>query len=377
MSRKKPSAPLILILGVLSLYACSNNKADDPEQKEEIKPYEVKTLQPERTVRYEEYPASLQGEQEIEVLPKIDGYIENIYVDEGATVRKGQLLFKIFSPQYQQELRTAEAGIKTAEAEVKTANMEVNKVRPLVEKGIISNFALEAAEYTLQAKKAALAQANATLTNAKANLAYTEITSPVNGIMGKLPYKVGSLVSSNSANPLTTLVSSGNTYAYFSLNEKQLLSMTRDYKGDKIQDKLKSIPPVSFVLSDGTIYEKNGRIETSGGIISTETGSMDFRATFPNTANLLRSGASGKIRIHYPLDTALLVPQSATYDLQGKRFVYVVQPDSTVKSTAIIAEATNDGQSFVVQKGLKKGEKVILNGVTELKDGVKIAPKGK
>lgn len=369
---------LLLVVAMATMNACGNtssnqSKAGQPNAGQP-KTYQVKVVTPEKATLYTDYPAAIQGEQEVEIRPKIDGYVEKIYIDEGASVKKGQVLFRIFSPQYQQELRTAEAGIKTAEAAVSSAQMEVNKVRPLVEKDIISKFELESAEYTLQSKKAALAQAQATLSNARANVGYTVITSPVNGVAGTLPNKVGSLVSSTSTSPLTTVSSSGNMYAYFGLNEKQLLELSRTYKGSTLPQKLRQLPAVSLLLSDGSLYDQQGRVETVSGLITTETGSGNLRATFPNPVGILKSGSSGNVRVPRIVDAAFIVPQSATYDLQGKRFVYVVGKDSTVKNTAITVTATPDGQSFVVESGLQNGDQVVMQGAAELKDGVKIVP---
>lgn len=365
----------LLATAFTTAIACGNNKAGQPSgQISAPKSYKVKTLKPEQILLYIDFPVTIQGEDVVEIRPKIDGYVEAIYADEGATVKKGQLLFRISNPQYEQELRTAQAGIKTAEAEVSAARLAVNKVRPLVEKDIISKYELESAEYSLQAKQAALAQAQATLSNAKTNVGYTLITSPANGIIGNLPNKVGSLVSGTSTNPLTTIYSAANIYAYFAVNEKQLLWLSRTFPGATLQEKLKHTPAVELLLADGTLYDKKGRIETASGLISTETGSSNLRATFPNPLGILRSGSSGNIRIPRNRDTALVIPQSATYDLQGKRFVYVVAADSTVKNTAITVTATPDGQSFVVDEGLKAGDKVVTEGVSELKDGTKISP---
>ena len=180
--------------------------------------YPVLTIIPRTTILYFDYPAAIQGQQNIEIRPKIDGYIEDIYVDEGATVKKGQLLFHISAPQYEQEVRIASANIKIAQAEIDAAQMQVNKVRPLVEKDIISKYELESAKYTLEAKLAALAQAQATFANARTNLGYTSITSPVNGVVGMIPYKIGSLVSSNTTQSLVTVSNIGNIYAYLSVN---------------------------------------------------------------------------------------------------------------------------------------------------------------
>ncbi|MGN6617173.1 MAG: efflux RND transporter periplasmic adaptor subunit, partial [Ilyomonas sp.] len=281
------------------------------------------------------YPATLQGQQNIEIRPKIDGYIEKIYIDEGEVVKKGQLLFRISAPQYQQDVNNAAAAISSAEADVSAAELQVKKTKPLVDKGIISKFELESAEYTLQARQAALAQAKAALANARINVGYTTVTSPVNGVVGTLPYRLGSLVSSTTQMPLTTVSNIGNVYAYFSLNEKQLLDFSRQYKGNTLLEKLKQLPPVTLLLSDGTEYPEKGRVESVGGLINTETGSASFRATFPNPVGLLRSGASAIVQIPVSVTDAILVPQRSTYEMQGKRFVYKVTNDNKVISNEI------------------------------------------
>ncbi|HEX8460482.1 MAG TPA: efflux RND transporter periplasmic adaptor subunit, partial [Segetibacter sp.] len=193
-----------------------------------VKDYPVITVTPQTTTLFTDFPATVQGQQNIEIRPKIDGYIQTIYVDEGATVRRGQPLFRISAPQYEQDVRTAQANIKIAQADVNAAQMQVNKVRPLVEKNIISHFELESAQYTLQSRQAALAQARATLANARTNLGYTSVTSPVNGVVGTIPYKIGSLVSGNTTQPLTTVSNIGNIYAYFSINEKDALNFSKN-----------------------------------------------------------------------------------------------------------------------------------------------------
>src|SRR4030095_11229676 len=220
----------------------------------------------------------IQGQQNIEIRSKIDGYIENIYVDEGATVKKGQLLFRISAPQYEQEVRTALANVKIAQAEVDAAQMQVNKVRPLVEKDIISKYELESAQYTLQAREAAQAQAEATLANARTNLGYTSITSPANGVVGTIPYKIGSLVSSNTTQPLITVSNIGNIYAYLSVNEKEALNFSSITKGATIQERLATLPPVIIILATGSEHPYKGRIQTESGLINPETGSVTVRA---------------------------------------------------------------------------------------------------
>ena len=367
-----------LIIGLL-LAGCSGkdgkkgSQADSTALKQP-KTYSVLTVAPRKTVLYVDFPATIQGEQNIEIRPKVDGYVEAIYVDEGATVKKGQPIFRINAPQYQQDLLTAQAGVRTAQADVSSALLAVNKVRPLVEKDIISKYELETAQYTLESKKAALAQAQAAVANAKTNLGYTALTSPVDGVVGSIPYKIGSLVTSTTTNPLTTISGTSAVYAYFALNEKQLLDFTRDVKGNTLQEKLAKLPDVILLLADGSQYNKKGRIKTAIGQINTQTGSSNFRATFPNPQGLLRSGNSGTVRVPRTIDSALVIPQSATSELQNKRFVYVIAKNDMVKNTEITVTPTPDGQYFVVQKGLKTGDRVVIDAGTGLKDSTRIKP---
>jgi len=363
---------------MLFLISCGDkggkqNGAGGPQA---IAAYKTITLQPITATLTTDYPASLQGLQNIEIRPKVDGFVEGIYVDEGTIVKKGQLLFKIKAPQYEQEVRTAEAGIQTAQADVNTANLQVNKVKPLVEKDIISHFELESAQYALQTKQAALAQAKAALANAKVNLGYTTITSPVNGVIGSLPYKLGSLVNSTTADPLTTVYNTATVYAYFAMNEKQLLDFSRDSSstGTSLKSKLNNMPRVSLQLSDGSTYEHTGKVETINGLINTNTGSANFRAAFANPKGLLRTGASATVRIPALVKSAIVVPQNVTYELQDKRFVYVVDNQNKVKNVAITTMENTPGQYFIITGGVKSGDKIIAESVNNLKDGTEIKP---
>ncbi len=230
------------------------------------------------------FPATIQGEQNVEIRPKVDGFVQKIFVDEGAVVRKGQPLFQLNNPQYQQAARSAAAAVTIAEANVLSARMDVDKIRPLVEKNIISKYELQSNQYAYQSRQASLASARADLANARVNAGYTYITSPSDGVVGAIPYKTGSLVSSTSGDPLTTVYNTKKVYAYFSFNEKQLLLFSRQVKGATLQNKLATTQDVSLVLADGSLYPQKGRITTATGIISTQTGSANFRATFPNPA---------------------------------------------------------------------------------------------
>ncbi|MNK23958.1 putative efflux pump periplasmic linker TtgA precursor [compost metagenome] len=339
--------------------------------------YPIFTVNTQNTTLDSDYPATIEGIQNIDIRPKVDGFIEKIFVDEGAVVKKGQLLFTINAPQYEQQVRTARAAISSAEADVNAAQLTVNKTKPLVEKDIISKYDLDAAQLTLQSRKAALAQAKAELVNARVNLGYTSITSPVDGVVGSIPFRNGSLVSSSSTQPLTTVSNTSKVYAYFSLNEKQLLDFASTYKGKTLAEQMKNIPPVSLILADGSVYAQNGKIESINGQINTNTGSASLRATFPNPVFLLKNGASASVRIPQHVENAILIPQKSTIDLQGKKFVYILGDSAKVVNTQIEVMELAKGNFYVVTKGLKTGDKVILEGFQSLKDGTKIKPEEK
>jgi membrane fusion protein, multidrug efflux system len=361
----------VLLLCMMSCNA-GNKKPDGKSRKPEN--YNVLKLVPIDVTTHMDFPASIQGQQVVEIRPKIDGYIDGIFVKEGAIVKKGQLLFRISNPQYEQMVRTAEASIKIAEADVLAAEMNVNKVKPLVEKDIVSKFELQSAQYTLQSKEAILAQAKASLANARTNLGYTSIQSPLDGVIGNIPYKIGALVNSNNPEPLTTLSDNTNVHVYFSLNEKKLLSLTSNSRGAEIQDILNRMSSPVLVLADGSEYPEKGKLETASGLIATETGTVSLKAIFPNTKGVLRSGASAIIRLPHTVTSAFLIPQSASYELLDKRFIYAVGDNNKVFSVPITSTSTDDGQFFIVNEGLKTNDRIVLTGITRLKDSIQIIP---
>ncbi len=365
----------------LSIFAASiiiascGNKNDKSAQAggaPQVKEYKTLTLQPESATLNSDYPASIQGQQNIDIRPRVEGYIDKIFVDEGAVVKAGQPLFKISAPEYEQQVRTAAASIKSAQADVSSAKLAVNKVKPLVEKGIISKYDLESAQYTYESALAALAQANAALVNAKINLGYTTVISPVDGVVGSIPFRLGSLVSSNTAEALTTVSSIGNVYAYFAMNEKALLNFTKDNTGISLSQKIKSLPDVSLLLSDGSAYDQKGKIETVNGLINTETGTVNIRARFSNPKGIIRSGSSTTIRIPSEVKDAMIIPQSATFELQDKIFAVVVGKDGKTKNANITILENTAKNYYVVTSGLKAGDEIVLEGVASLKEGSEI-----
>jgi len=368
----KQSFLSILAASIVIASCGKNDKSAQPEGAQPVKEYKTLTLQPESATLNTDYPASIQGQQNIEIRPRVEGYIDKIFVDEGAVVKTGQALFKISAPEYEQEVRTASASIKSAQAAVSTAKLAVNKVKPLVEKGIISKYDLESAQYNYESALATLAQANAALVNAKTNLGYTTVTSPVNGVVGSIPFRLGSLVSSNNAEPLTTVSSIGNVYAYFAMNEKAMLNFTQSGSGTSLAQKIKALPPVSLLLSDGSTYDEKGRIETVNGLINTETGSVNIRARFPNPKGIIRSGSSTTVRIPNEVKESLIIPQSATFELQDKLFAVTVGKDGKTKNISITVLENTAGNFYVVKSGLQAGDQIVLEGVASLKEGSEI-----
>jgi membrane fusion protein, multidrug efflux system len=366
----------VAIIISASLYSCNSddNNTSDTGKAAPLKDYKVLTLHPRPAKVNLDFPATIQGQQIIEIRPKIEGYLDAVYVQEGAAVKKGQLLFRISNPQYEQEVITANASINSAEADVDAARMQVIKVRPLVEKDIISKYELESVQYALKVKEAALKQAKASLANARTNAGYTLLHSPANGVIGLIPYKVGALINNATTAPLTILSNIDKVYAYYSLNEKQLLQFFAATPGTTIKEKTGNMQPATLILADKSVYPEKGKIDLASGMIATETGTATFKAIFPNPLGIIRSGASATVRLPTTVDTALVIPQSASYELQDKRFVYVLGKENRLSGVSITVTPVDNGQYFIVTSGLQAGDAVVLEGLIKLKDGDSIIP---
>jgi membrane fusion protein (multidrug efflux system) len=366
-----------IVLAALALFSCGQKQQSGAPggAAGQVKEYPVIAVTQQSTQLFKDYPTKLEGQQTVEIRSKITGYIEQIMVDEGAFVKKGQTLFRLNANDIQATVRSAEALVKVAEADIISAKINLEKTRPLVEKNIISKFDLESVESILKAKEAQLAQAQANLENAKANLQYTRITSPADGIIGTFPYRVGSLVSATNAEPLTTVSNTAKMYAYFSFNEKEFLTLTKGLEGKNLQEKFTRLPDVLLVMADNSIYEVPGKIETASGLVDQQTGAVNVRATFLNPNSILRSGGSGLVRIPQQIDSAIIIPQKTTYELQGKHFVYLVGADNKVHNTEIQVIAGNLKDSYVVTSGLNAGDKIVLEGIASLRNDTEIKPK--
>ncbi len=333
----------------------------------------VMTVEPTSQELNSAYPATIKGQQDIEIRARVSGYITKLCVDEGAVVRKGQPLFLIDAVPYQKAVQAAEAAVEVAKANVATTQLTVDSKTELHAQNIISDYDLQTAKNSLASAKAALAQAEAQLASARNDLSYTTITSPSDGVVGTIPSRVGSLVGTTTQEPLTVVSDINKMFVYFSMNEKQLLALTRQKDGS-VNSMIGAMPEVQLQLADGTMYPAKGKIETLSGVIDLSTGAVQMRATFPNAQRLLRSGGTGTVLIPSVLDSALLIPQSATYEVQDKKFVYVLGDSSKVKNTEITVFPLDNGKQYVVTSGLKPGEQVVVEGVATLRDGMPIQP---
>ena len=332
----------------------------------------VQTLQPATVNLTSSYPATIKGKQDVEIRPQVSGFITKVCVDEGSMVRKGQVLFIIDPTQYEAAARSAKAAVATAEAAVSTQQITVDNKRALNKKNIISDYDLAMAENSLASAKAQLASAKAQLISAEQNLGFTNVKSPSDGIVNDIPYRLGSLVSPSIATPLTIVSDITEMYVYASLTEKELLELVR--KDGSQSAAVETYPEVQLQLSDGSTYDQKGKIETISGVINANTGAVSIRATFPNSNHLLRSGGMGNLIIPYQMENALVVPQKATTDIQDKKFVFLQQPDNTVKMNEITILNIDNGQEYVVTSGLKQGDLIVIENVGTLKDGQTIKP---
>lgn len=352
------------------LFVSCKSKTETPQAPPA---YKTAVLDTTTAVVYSEYSAVLQSESVVEIRPRISGYLTKIAVKEGQWVAKGTPLFKIDDADFVQKVNSAKAGIQSAIATRDNAQLEVNKLTPLVEAGIISPFELETKKGNLQAAAAALSQAEALYEDAKINLGYTNITAPISGVLGRIVVREGSLVSQSNNEPLTTISGDGNVNAYFSFDEKRLAPLRqKKFQNGQHNPVGKSI--IELQLADGTIYQYKGKLESASGIIDRTTGSIQLKVVFPNPDNAILSGSSGVVRIPATYSGCITVPQSATYELQDKIMVYVVNEDNTVSRKTINIEGTS-GKEYVVSSGVAAGDRIVLEGADKLKDGVVITPK--
>ncbi len=334
--------------------------------------YATQSLSPETQTLTTSYAATIRGRQDVEIFPEVSGKIVQVNIEEGSIVRKGQTLFVIDPVPYKAALHTAQANTRAAQAQVADARLNYESRKTLFSENIISEFDLQTAANALETAEARLAQCRAEEERAANDLSYTEVKSPSDGVVGTLPYRTGALVSASTEFPLTTVSDNSEMWVYFSIDENRFLSLTREY--GNTEKALSDMPLVELMLSDGSIYPHKGRIQSVSGVIERTTGSVTFRAVFPNEDRLLHSGATGNVRLPVTYKERIVIPQTATYELQDRKFVYKVV-DGIAQSTEIQVLPQNDGKTFIVESGLAVGEVIVTEGVGTLRAGTAINSK--
>ena len=366
-TKKSMMKQMITVICSATLAACGNAPA--LQTRSEYQVMDITTSDKELQTTYS---AAIRGRQDIDIYPQVSGTLTRLCVEEGQAVRKGQILFIIDQVPYIAALRTAEANVEAAKAGVATSQLTSDSKRELYAQKVVSAFDLKTSHNSLLSAKAQLAQAEAQRINAANNLSYTEVKSPADGVVGTLPYRVGTLVSSGMPKPLTTVSDNSDMYVYFSMTENQMLELTRRY-GSK--DKaLAEMPAVSLQLNDRSTYPQEGKIETISGVIDTSTGTVSLRAVFPNKDGLLTSGGSGNVIVPLKKENCIVIPQAATYELQDKVFVYKVV-DGKAQSAPVQVTRVNGGQEYIVENGLQVGDVIVVEGVGLLREGTPVVAK--
>ena len=360
----KKSKILVFAASALLLASCGGKSGGRPNFGDNE--YPVVTVGTQSASSQATYPASIKGVQDVQISPKVGGFITQINVKEGQSVSAGQVLFVLDNVTYQAQVRQAQAAVNTAQASCNTAKLSFENSQKLYENKVIGDFELQSATNQYESAKAGLAQAQAALASAKEALSFCYVKSPAAGVVGTLPFKVGALVS--AANVLTTVSNISSMEVYFSMTEKDALEMSKSGEG------LAALPAVKLQLADGTVYGHDGKVTKMSGVIDQATGTVQMIAVFSNPEKLLKSGASGNIIIPHDNASAIVIPQACVMEVQNKKFVYTLGKDNKVQYTEIKVAPQNDGNNYVVTDGLKVGDKYVTNGITKLSDQMEIVP---
>ncbi|HBK33331.1 MAG TPA: efflux RND transporter periplasmic adaptor subunit, partial [Porphyromonadaceae bacterium] len=354
-------------ISLLLLVSCSQRRSQQNESPE--REYPVMVVEKQDAELQSVYPVTLRGKEDAEIKPRVSGYIDKVYIDEGAYVKKGQALFSVNSPTSEHDLASAKAALETAEANLNTARLDVDRIRPLADKNIVSTVQLETYENAYKASQASKSEAEVALKAAQATTGWTTVTSPIEGVVGSIPYRSGNMVT--GATTLTTISNVETVYAYFSINEKAFSALLSTLEGNSMGEKIGNIPEATLTLADGTVYPEKGKVSTISGIVNQATGSVNLRVAFPNEQGVLRSGASGKVSIPRKVGNVFVIPQKSTFAQQDKIVLYKVVNDSTVQSIVQV-DPLPDGKNYVVTQGLEEGDRIVLDGIATLRNAQKI-----
>ena len=370
---RKMNVVPVLFIGIFLLQSCSNSN-QEVAQKNEIQEVEVLTLQPTETVIDQIYPANLQGKENIQLRPQISGYIDKIYVDEGAYVQAGKPLFRINASIYREQRNTAAASLAMARSQLASAQLELDKYKVLTSNNVVADFQYQKAKTNFENARAAVKQQQTLVAAADVNLGFSVVKAPVSGFIGRIPNRLGALVGPSDTEPLTTLSKVNEIYAYFSLPENEILKINASRPGATLLEKLKSFQEISLLLADGSLYNHIGKIDMMDGQFDASTGSVMIRASFPNPEFLLRTGNTGKIVLKTVERNVYKIPLLATYEVQDKLFVGVLDKmDKMVRFP--LTDFVKSGNYYIVKSGFKIGDRIIANELALIQENSTVKPK--
>ena len=350
------------------LSSCSNNS----QRQMPAANFETMKVTTKDVTMTTKYSATIRGRQDIDIMPQVSGTLTKLCVTEGQVVKTGQTLFIIDQVPYQAALNTALASLESAKAQLATSELEYESKKKLFDQSVISEFDLQKANNSLQTAKAQVAQCQAQVVNARNNLSYTVVKSPSNGIVGTLPYRQGALVGPTMGQPLTTVSDNNQMYVYFSINEAQLLTMTRE--SGSAEAAISAMPEIKLILVDGSEYKYAGKVESVSGVVDRSTGTVQVRAVFDNPEKLLHSGSTGHVIIPTVYKDKIVIPTPATVQIQDKFKVYLVDKDNIAHEKLVVTEPHSNGKEYVIKDGLKVGDVIVAEGAGMLKDGQDIKP---
>ncbi len=360
---------MIVAVAALALVSCGKKSGGSLADLQDNE-FAVRTVGGASADLQTTYPATIKGIQDVEVHPKLAGYITNVYVHEGQAVRAGQVMFTLDSETYRAAVNQAQAALNTAIAQANTTKLTYENNKKLFAQHIIGQYELSTAQNSYLTAKAQVAQARASLTSARETLSWCTVVAPASGVVGDLPFKKGALVS--TASTLTTVSDVSTVEVFFSMSEGDILSMSKT--AGSVADVIKEMPAVKLQMADGTIYNHPGRVVKMSGVIDASTGAYSLIAHFSNPQHLLKSGGAGQIIVPRVSNNAILIPQEAVSQVQDKYFVYKVGNDNKVKYSEITVNPENDGVDYIVTSGLNVGDRYVSKGIAKLTDGMAIKP---
>ncbi len=371
---------ILLAISAVMMQNCSSGSSKEPNLKNKPLALPVWEVDTSTAVTVKDYLGTIEGKVNVEIRPQVEGLLDGIYVDEGDYVQEGQKLFKVNASAYQEILNNMVATENVAKAKLENANLEVERLRPLVENEVISEVRLKSALSDYDVAKATLEQASAAVRSAQINKQFTVITAPVSGFIGRIPKRIGNLVTKNDNQPLTVLSDVQEVYVYFSMSESDFLYFSKNkaradsMAGIKRDNNTKLIfPEVSLVMADGETYSKTGIVDAVNGQVNRATGAISLRATFKNDDNILRTGSTGTLKVEERKRGVIQIPQVSTSELQDRTMVYVLDEENKVRRQTIKISGKSNS-NYIIESGLKTGDRILLSGFDKISEGTVITP---